>query len=302
MPKPNPQLEKSVNNFRDAEGLSTRQLDFGLWYLRNRKKFFYTLVVLLTLTAAGTIGYSLYQFSSYLLVGMQQDKQTYLDLTSSASLITSKVNIGNNISYSEVRVLQGQDGKTDLVAAVTNSNPMLLVKITYTFEANGQKIGEAQDFVLPQDTKYLMALHQDIPSNSSVNLVIEQTSFIRVDRHKVPDWTQYRLERLSFLIENAQFTSATNSGLSEKISVGQLDFKITNQSAYGYTSVPLAIILKSQGQIVAVNRYQLDNLRSGDVRTVHLSWPGNFPVINEVEVIPDLNILDDTIFMKYSVL
>lgn len=300
MPQTNPQLEDRVRRFKDAEGLSTRQLDFGLWYIRNRKKFFITLIVFLALTAAGTIGYSLYQFSSYLIVGIKQDNQNYLDLTSATSLITNKVNIGSNISYSEVRVLPGKDNSSDLVAAVTNANPMLLVKLKYSFEVNGQKIGTTEEFVLPQDTKYLMALSQNVPSNGSANLIIEQTNFIRVDRHKVSDWSQYRLDRLNFLIEHAKFTPGTDSGLSEKISLGQLDFKITNHSAYGYGTVPLTIILKSQGEIVAVNRYRIDNFRSGDQRTAQLSWPGRLPVVTEVEILPDINVLDDSVYMKYS--
>jgi len=300
MPQPNDQFNNQLRNYRDVEGLSTRRLDFGLWYIRNRKKFFIALVVILALTAAGTVGYSLYQFSAYLLVGINQDKQNDLDLTSSASLLTNKVNIGSNISYSETRVLVGHDGKYDIVAAVTNANDRLAVRLDYGFEVNGQKLGSTQDFVLPGQTKYLMALSQNIAAGSSANLAIDQTTFIRLDRHKISDWEQYRLERLNFTVENAKFTPSVDSGLSEKISLGQLDFKITNNSAYGYKVVPLAILLKSQGAIVAVNRYIINNFRSGEVKTIQLSWPGRLPAINEVEVLPDIDILDDNVFLKYS--
>jgi hypothetical protein len=300
MQQPQDKFNDQLRNYRDVEGLSTRRLDFGLWYIRNRKKFFIALVIILALTAAGTIGYSLWQFSSYLIFGIPQDKQNYLDLTSSTSLITNKVNLGSNISYSEARVLAGHDGKYDVVAAVTNANARLSVALSYAFEVNGQKIGATQDFVLPGDTKYLMALSQDIPGGSTANLIIEQTNFIRLDRHKIADWEQYRSERLNFVIENAKFTPSFESGLSEKISLGQLDFKVTNNSAYGYKVVPLAILLKSQGSIVAVNRYIINNFRSGEEKTVQLSWPGRLPNVNEVEILPDINIVDDNVYLKYS--
>jgi len=300
MDNKNQQFDERLKHYRDVEGLSTRQLDFGLWYIKNRKKFFITLVIILALTAAGTIGYSLYQFSSYLIFGINQDKQVYLDLTSSASLVTNKVNIGNSISYSEVKVLQSHDNKYDLVAAVTNDNPRVIVKLSYVFDVNGQKIGRSEDFVLPGDTKYLMALGQSISANSVVNLVIEQTSFARLDRHKINDWDQFRLERMNFLVENAKFTPGIDSGLSEKINVGQLDFSITNNSAYGYNSVPLAILLKSQGSIIAVNRYVINSFRSGEQKKIQLSWPGRLASVNEVEIIPDINVTDDNVYLKYS--
>lgn len=300
MMKKNEQLDERVNQYRDTGGLSTRQLDVGLWYVRNKKKFFVILVIALILIATGTISYSLYQFSSYLIVGIPQDNQTYLDLTSATSLATSKVNVGNNISYSEVKMLPNQNNTIDLVAAVTNSNPRLLIRLKYAFVVGDKKYGEAEDFVLPGDTKYLMSLNQTISASSLANLMIEQTNFIRLDRHKVSDWDQYRSLHFNFLIQNAKFTPGTESGLSEKISLGQLDFKISNNSAFGYKVVPLAILLKSQGQIIAVNRYVINNFRSGEEKVIQLSWPGRVSSVNEVEVLPDINVLDDTIYLNYS--
>jgi len=296
----NKQIDERLRKYKETGGPSTGQLDFGLWYIRNRKKFFIFLIIILGLVASSTIGYSLYQFSSYLLFGASQDKQTLIELTSSAGLATNKTNLGSNISYSDVRVLANQNNNSDLVVAVTNANPSLLINIKYYFEVGGQKIGAADDFVLPGDTKYLMALNQVIPANTSANLVVDRLGFVRIDRHKIPDWDQYRLERFNFLIQNAKFIAGFDSGLSEKISLGQLDFKISNNSAYGYKTVPLEIVLKSQGQIVAVNRYIINNFRSGEERNIQLSWPGRLPSVNEVEILPDLNIIDDSIYLKYS--
>lgn len=302
MIKQNDQLDERVRKYRDTAGLSTSQLDFGLWYIRNRKKFFILLVVVLILAATGTIGYSVYQFSSYLFFGAKQDQQNFIGLTSSASLLTNKVNLGSNISYSDVKILSNQNNNSDLVVAVTNANDRLLVNLSYYFEVNGQKIGAADDFVLPGDTKYLVALNQALVGNSSANLVVEHLSFVRVDRHDISDWDQYRLERFNFLVQNTKFTNGVDSGLSEKLSLSKLDFKISNNSAYGYLTVPLTIVLKSSGQILAINRYIINNFRSGEVKSIQLTWPGKFSNVNEVEILPDLNILDDSIYLKYSAL
>ncbi len=294
-------ISSQVERFRDVEGVSTRRLDIGLWYLKHRKKFFLVLIIVLILTAAGTIGYSLYQFSSYLLVGMRQDEQNYLELTSGSSLITNKTNLGGNISYSEVRVIASHDDTSDLVAAITNSNDRSLLRFNYYFMVGSQKIEGGESFVLPDDTKYLMALGQKLPAGTlSAQLVVENIAFSRLDRHRINDWSQYRLERLNFVIEDAKFTPAPESGLSEKLNVGELRFNITNNSAYGYMTAPLSIILKSQGQIAAVNKYQIGSFRSGETRSIQISWPGRLPIIDQVDIVPDINILDDNIYLKYS--
>ncbi len=293
---------EQLKNYRDVTGLTTRELDFGLWYVKHRKQFFMMFIVVLALTAAGTIGYSVYQFSHYLLYGARQDKENLLELSSSASLATNKINLGSNVSYSDAMVLAGQNNKVDLVAAVTNANPRLLVNLSYAFEVNGQRTPTVTDFVLPNDTKYLMVLNQSFASSTSASLVVENVTFTRLDRHRINDWDIYRSERFNFLIQNAKFITPLESGLSEKLSVGQLNFTIINQGAYGYKTVPLAIVLKNQGRIVAINRYIINNFRSGETKNIQLGWPGKFPSINEVEVLPDLNIIDDSIYLKYSVL
>jgi len=39
---------------------------------------------------------------------------------------------------------------------------------------------------------------------------------------------------------------------------------------------------------------------SGENRPVQLSWPGNISRIDRVEIIPEINIMDDNIYIKYE--
>lgn len=294
-------LDSRINEYRDTSGISTRRLDVGLWYLRHRKKFIVIFIAVLALTAASTIGYSLYKFSDYVFFGRFEDQKIYLELTSGSSFVTSKTNAGNNLSYSEVRILPSSANRHDVVAAVTNTNDRSVVNISYYFDINGEKIGAAQDFIFPGDTKYLMALGQSITAvNPRANLVIEDVSFGRIDRHAISDWAKYRADRLDFLIKDAVFKAGVESGLSEKVSLGELNFDITNQSAYGYKTVKLAILLKSRGEVAAATYYWLDNFRSGENRQIRLTWPGHLPVIDQVDIVPDINILDDNVYLRYS--
>jgi len=61
--------EKKVVDFRDEAGLSTRRLDIGLWYVRHRRFFVIVGIAILALTAASTVGYSLFLFFDYIFVG-----------------------------------------------------------------------------------------------------------------------------------------------------------------------------------------------------------------------------------------
>lgn len=292
--------EGRIREYRDESGLSTRQLEAGLWYVRHRKLFFILLIVVLGATAIGTLGFSLYKVGNYFFVERHQEEQNFLELTSGTSLVTNRSNAAGNLTYSDARILPGNNGEADLVAAVTNVNQRSMISFTYYFNVNGAKVATNTDFVFPGDTKYLMAFRQRVPAGASANLVIENLTFQRLDTHVVGNWEQYQADRLNFLIEDAAFSPAAESGLSEKVSLGELNFKITNQSGYSYKSVMLSILLKSGDGIAAATRYRLDNFRSGETRTVRMTWPGRLPVITQVDIVPDVNILDDDVYLRYS--
>ncbi len=292
--------DSRLKNYRDEAGLSTRRLEAGLWYVRHRKLFIFLIIFILGATALGTLGFSLYKFGHYYFVERQQQQQNFLELTSGTSLITNKSNAAGNLSYSEVRVLPGVDNSSDIIAAVTNTNTRSIINFSYYFDVNGTKVGAGSDFVFPGDTKYLMAFKQNVPANAFANLIIENFAFKRVDLHTVGNWEQYQSDRLNFQIENAVFAAAPQSGLSEKISLGELSFKITNKSGFGYKAADLDILLKSAGTIAAVNRHRLENFRSGESRTIRISWPGRLPTIDQVDIVPDVNILDEGVYLKYS--
>lgn len=293
-------IDKDVRDYRDEVGLSTRQLDWGLRLVRYRKTFVIFAIWFLTGAGIGTLGYSLYSFGHYLIVGRAEDQQVYQDL-SATPLPAPNKSFDAQLSYPAPRILLNAGSRGDVVVPVTNPNPRSAAYFNYHFLVNGAAIGGRSDFILPGETKYLLALGQEIPAGSTdAQLVIENYSLKRVDAHAVPDWAAYRAQRMDFRISDARFVPGTSSGLSEKLSVGEMSFTIANASAYGYRNLRLIILLKSNGEVVAANDYVLENFRSGETRSPRLSWTGNVPPVNQVEVIPDLDILDSGIYLPYS--
>lgn len=290
-----------ISSFRDESGVSTRRLDIGLWFLHQRKHFVIAIIIILSLVSIITISYSVYHLSYYLIVGQQQDEQLYKELGSNAGLVIKKNFSGNYLSSSEVAVLLNQSNQADIVGTVTNTNPRSVINFSYYFNVGGEKVGAGSNFIFPGDSKYVMALNQKIPSiQANAEMVIENISFTAVDRQALSRWSEYRNEHLNFLVEDAVFIPGQDSGLSEKLSLGELHFKITNSSGYSYKEVPLAIVLRNGERIVSVSRYYLKNFRSGEARSTRISWPGSWSGISQIEIVPDLNILDESVYLQYS--
>ena len=62
---------------------------------------------------------------------------------------------------------------------------------------------------------------------------------------------------------------------------------------------PLNIALFDGDQLVSVNKYILQNFVSGEKRNIKISWPGNYRNIR-AKIIPDINILDNSVYLKYQ--
>ncbi len=290
-----------LQTFHSDATVSSTRLDIGLWFLRNRKKLTIIWIGILVAISLGTWGYSLYGFGHYMLVEKAQHQQMLADLTSSQNMVRSPRYSENLLSIFETKILPVQNSKADLFATVVNNHDKFLVFFNYHFEISGQVVSSGSDFVLPGATKYIMALQQPIPAGQlSANFVIDSLSGDRVNPHRIADWAAFQKEHLNIKIDKAVFTPGQDSGLSEKINVGQVDFKITNSGAFGYKDLRLIIVLKSNQTIVSINQHIIKDFRSGESKEVSLSWPGVNGFVNQIEIIPDVNVLDDSVYLPYS--
>jgi hypothetical protein len=292
--------ETVTGNLASQSDISNTSLEVGLWYVRHRKNLYIGVIVMLGLLGGLSVGYSLYKFSHYLLVGRDQDAQLYRDLSAGSLSVPVKINPEEYITISETSILLQKNNQADLVAKIESSHTRSVINFSYYFMVGGEKSEEASSFILPGDNKYVMIFNQPVTGTpSGAQIVIENIRFSPVDRQILSEWEVYRQSRLDFSVEDKKFTPGQTSGLSEKINLGELSFTISNQGGYSYRQVPLAIVLRSGSRIASISRYYVDNFRSGEIRSIRVSWPESWSGINQIEVLPDVDILDQSIFLQY---
>jgi thymidylate kinase len=54
----------------------------------------------------------------------------------------------------------------------------------------------------------------------------------------------------------------------------------------------------NNGKIVYLDRYLADNLTSQENRNIQITWPGAIGDITSVSILPDVNILDQSVYQK----
>lgn len=292
------EMEKKLNNFKDIEGVSTRGLSFGLWYMKHRHTFFLSAVWFLTILATVLWVYSLYYFGYYLLVGSKRDRINNNVITDNPLAIEQR-KLMSGLSYGFIQAVDLGRNSYSLIGEVNSTNANNWSVFDYYFIVDGEPVGTSTSYILPNDKKYLTSVIDEWTTRpESVRLVISNFRWSKLDRHLITNWEQYKADRLSFVVLDKKFVGASQSALSDRLPVNTLSFNISNRTAYSFREAPLSIILYSGAEVVYVKDYIINNFYSQDRKDVNLTLIGNLPNITRIEVLPQVNILDDGSYLK----
>lgn len=289
--------------FQDIEGVTEKKLNIGLWYVEHRSKLRLALVIFLILTAGASWAYTVYGFGYYIYRGMKEDELLVQRMVSQGAVGHEYVAriAPRDLEYSPPKILKAAERKYDFLAEVQNANEDYWAEFDYYFLSGGKEIGRSRGFILPAQSKYLMVLGQDFGFKpTDARFIIENISWRRLDRHVIADWNAFKNERLNIAVSDIRFTSARASEVSEKINLNDLKFTAANNTAYNYWDVSFSILLWSGSSMAGVNKFTLAEFMAGQNRTVEISWPGALPQISKAEVIPEVNIMDPDIYIKYE--
>lgn len=285
--------EIDLKKYDDPSGLSLEEMNFGLWLSEHRPKFIKALIIFLIILSAGLFIYSSYNYVIYLMSG----NPASLAIT---NLVNSPRQVAADLVIAPTQVFMTGD-QADLATLITNPNAKFTATFSYCFQVAGQNVDCGQSYILPGDNKYIMALGKSLGSGAvSATLQVSNIFWQRIDGHKIPDWAAYSQSRLNLPVSAINFSPAAQSGLSNQINLNSLTFTVANQTAYSYYQVPLDILLFNGSQLIGVNRYYLENFLTGTSRNVKLVWPGDLNGVSQTQIVPDLNILDNSIYLPYS--
>ncbi|MDO8592484.1 MAG: hypothetical protein Q7R92_01760 [bacterium] len=297
------EIEKKVENYVGPEGISTRELEAGLWYVEHRQKLKWALYGALILIGAVSWSYTIYGFAYYLARGMSEDQTLARQLAQADSVSHDNVLAASArpLTLSPVEIIRFANNKYDLAAPIKNDNPRWWAKFDYYFASAAGRTEQRPGYILPLEDKYLLALARDFTGEpADARLVMENLSWRRLSAKQIPDWRDYYKKHLDIETADVKFIPAGAGDLAGKLNLNQLSFKAINRTAYNFWQAGFTILLVGGGGLVGVNHYVLDNFMSGQEAPVALNWPGNLGTADRVEIIPEINIMEDDIYIPYE--
>jgi len=299
-----PRTEKKadIKKYVDREGLTMKKLETGLWFVKNIKYFNYLFYGALILISVITWPWFIYSFGHYVVKGMKDDNKLVVDLiateVSYEAILSQKA---LPLQFGSLKSIKASNNSYDFYIKTTNPNQKHLAKFSYYIQIGNEKIGYGENFILPRDSKYLLILAKQLNSRPvNAEFYISQINFDRIIPKKYSDWETFKNERLNFIVEDKIFNPAKATILSEKLNLNELIFSAVNNTAYNYYEVNFVILLKSITGIAGVNEYKAINFYSGETKNVNVTWPGNLGAIKEIEIIPEIDITNESNYINFE--
>jgi hypothetical protein len=294
-------LEKNLESYRDVEGLSTKELNYGLWFVEHKKIIKNIVIIVLTLLNIGLWTYSIYYLIDYYAKGKLEDEKLVASI-SSENLINHDMVVSRsakNLEISEVGIVSS-GSKKDFFVNIQNSNSQYRADFQYCFVSGGIELKCGNNFILPSENKYVLSLNQQASSvYGEIQFVINNLDWQRINVHSIPSWLSYRNEHINFEFSGIIFSKISADSQLQK-NLNNLEFIATNNTPYNYKLITLDIILYSGNAIKGINQYILSDFKSGEFRKIQLNWADGLGNVSNINILPDVDIMDTDVYFKFE--
>lgn len=236
----------------------------------------------------------------YIVSGMFTDTRQAANMLANAGNTHALVlaQAPESLSIGAARSLAGETGTTDFLADVSNPNTNWYLTFSYTFTYDGGETESFTGFLNPGETRPLAALHvatSGVARNAQI--LLSDIAWRRVDRHVVPDTTEFLTDHNEFPVSN--IVSAADIVLG-KNTVARTDFTVENRTAYSFWEPEFLILLVRGGLPAAVQKVTASQFMAGESRNLSVRWFQPVPAGASVKIVPIINYFDPSVYMDPS--
>ncbi len=278
------------------DNVSNKVLEESLWVLRHKTGLIKIGTIALLILDTLVLGWVLFSYVDYWLGSGVAERKNIATQTGQTILLADlqKQLTPKPLAISDVQLFGGREDKYDLGVEIANDNDNIWGEFEYEFAGANFITPPVTGVILPKTRKWLLQLGQSSPARpANMRLVFSKFVWHRISRHDYPDYAGYAKEHFGFTSSDVSFG---HSALAQG-TLNQVNFTLTNNSAYAFWQVPVAILLFRGDQIVGFNQVTLEKVGSLETRPVVVSWQEGLPQVTRVDIQPDVNILDQSVYM-----
>ncbi len=287
------------NPYQVGGGFSDTEFKAANWWVRNHvflSRLGYLTLVLFIMACWGYVAWSL--ADAYIISYPREQRIPAVIVSNQRLKANLTTEAPETLQISPVANFAGTEGRRDLLTEVTNSNQDWWAEFDYQFKLGEEATPLRHGYILPGGQRYLSEVGWKGLTGNGVGtpeFVVNNFIWHRIDPLKVErNYANFAATRLQ--LHTDQPTYSNNLKVGTQI-VGQSNFSLQNDSAYGFWSVDLTIVLFRSSVPVAVTQLNQNSLKPGEKRPISINWFDNLTGISNTVVQTNVNILDPKVFL-----
>lgn len=273
-------------------GVTESELRWSDWWVNHRDQVRKAAIGVFIAVDVALLGFGLWGFADWLALGGLKEEQAIRQMTGPNYARFGGVGL-QEVQVGAPFVLPGGVDKVDILAPIENPNTLFWAEVEYHFVIGGVEQSSLRTFVLPGQAKYLVHLGAPAASGSGVELKIDRRLWHRAGTFGADSLQSVYDTRLDVRGENPVFVPADPLATTP---VSSAKFTLANHTAFGYYDVDLLVLLYRGDSIVGVGKVSVDRIAAGEKRPMELFWYQLLPQVTKVEVVPDINIYDESVY------
>lgn len=256
---------------------------FSLWWTSHRPWFRFALLSIFLIVNAIVWGSFFISGLGYIQQRREQPLQMQQSLETQVQLNNVHLAIAPDpLLLKKTGALNVGGGRSDVYAVLENPNAYWAAK-SLTFQFNGRSEPRTS-FLLPSEQKTVMDFLIEGLTGGNPTVTISNIDWVRIQGETLP--------QANFNVSNAELSAVVSEKEGTRTRSTLLRFELGNRSPHHFFSVQAKTLLKQGGVIVAINAVTLPKMLSQSSETVAMSWPAALPLNSEIEIIPEVNVLD----------
>ncbi len=286
-----------------VHGLSARSLRWSYWYIAHKLFLKKLLAIFLSVVAIFCWSFAVFQ-----IVRMYVFEADFFEKTQMAIMAPRVDFEAYREKYYpkapiplEVVVISTGANHYDFLAKVKNPNKDWYIKsLTYEFLFQGGATLPLTAYILPEKERYLTHLGYISEGRvDSPSIRITGIQWKKIQALGIRDFSSYEKERFQISIENPTYISSQTLGISEKTPIARGSFRATNLSNYSFWNMGFLVFLTQNKKIISAEYTTSGIFPSFLSHDLEVSWFERLPLFGNLEIIPEINILDPTVFMDF---
>ncbi len=291
-----PKIPTKLSQYKDPTGeFTNKDLARSRWFVTNKillRKIFIG-IMLTWIIVAGL--YSVVMLGAYLFSGYWTDRDTR------TQTIKEFQNYNNSAPAYAAQSLQINDTKVfqtgesyDFYSLAFNPNSRFISRIKYKYVFEGGET-PVKVVTIGPGKKIPLTVYgfQSAAYPAGARLVVEDTRWRKIDPHMIADVNGYMATRSNFVIENVAIEHNPVGGPVPP----RITFDIQNNTAYSYYEGRFTLTLLGGGTVQAVVPLTLKGFRAGQNFPVDIRPPFDISSIDDIEVIPLMDVFDSSEFL-----